>query len=289
MRIGVITFSGSKDNYGQLLQCYAMQVYLRNRGHEPFLIRYHDTPIVDTTGFKVGKLLTYLRRLPEYLHWYIARHKESKDNIRYQSLADFERRDFEGFLSRNIEQTPVFDKESIETNPPVADVYICGSDQIWAGEDAYYLSFAPDNALKIAYAPSLGGIKEFPKEKEESMRVLINRLDRIGMREQSGVDVCQRLGRTDAIKVADPTLLLNGEDYLKLASPPDDSTPYALIYLLGNTIDLDIKQIYDECQRRDLKIVYIASQGRNDDMPKCDPTIEQWLGLMSEADRKSVV
>lgn len=40
MKIGVITFSNSKDNYGQLLQCYALQVYLKKQGHDAFLIRY---------------------------------------------------------------------------------------------------------------------------------------------------------------------------------------------------------------------------------------------------------
>ncbi len=40
MKIGIMTFWWSEDNYGQLLQCYALQKYLRDQGHDPFLIRY---------------------------------------------------------------------------------------------------------------------------------------------------------------------------------------------------------------------------------------------------------
>ena len=40
MKIGIITYWQSNDNYGQLLQCYALQRYLVQIGHEPFLIRY---------------------------------------------------------------------------------------------------------------------------------------------------------------------------------------------------------------------------------------------------------
>ena len=40
MQIGVLTLWQSKDNYGQMLQCYALQQYLREKGHEPFLISY---------------------------------------------------------------------------------------------------------------------------------------------------------------------------------------------------------------------------------------------------------
>ena len=34
MRIGILTFWKTEDNYGQLLQCYATQTYLRSIGHE---------------------------------------------------------------------------------------------------------------------------------------------------------------------------------------------------------------------------------------------------------------
>lgn len=283
MRIGVITFSDSKDNYGQLLQCYAMQRYLSRRGHTPFLIRYKDTPIEDTTGFKLHKFGTYLLRLPQYVKWYFNREKERKQVREYLSSADFVKRDFDGFLSKHIQCSEIYTHETIHTNPPVADAYICGSDQIWAGDDAYYLSFAPDDALKIAYAPSLGGMNTFPAEKEARMKRLIGRIDRVGMREQSGVETCRRLGRIDAVKVVDPTLLLDGRDYLEIAASCKTNKPYAFVYMLGNPVDVPIDDIFKANRGKGLETIYVASQGRSDNMPKIDPTIEEWLGLMANA------
>ena len=40
MKIGIMTFWWSNDNYGQLLQCYALQKYLHDAGHDVYLIRY---------------------------------------------------------------------------------------------------------------------------------------------------------------------------------------------------------------------------------------------------------
>lgn len=43
MKIGVITFWDSNDNYGQIMQCYALQTYLKKLGHDVVLIRYIAT------------------------------------------------------------------------------------------------------------------------------------------------------------------------------------------------------------------------------------------------------
>jgi hypothetical protein len=38
-KIGIVTYWYSEDNYGQILQCYALQKFLKQLGHAPFLIR----------------------------------------------------------------------------------------------------------------------------------------------------------------------------------------------------------------------------------------------------------
>ena len=40
MKIGIMTFWMSNDNYGQQLQSYALQQFLKKQGHQPFLIRH---------------------------------------------------------------------------------------------------------------------------------------------------------------------------------------------------------------------------------------------------------
>lgn len=77
MKIGVITFSNSKDNYGQMLQIYAMQCFLKKMGHECFLIRYTDSPKAKAS-FKWSKAITYLCRFPQYAIWYVQQKKERR-------------------------------------------------------------------------------------------------------------------------------------------------------------------------------------------------------------------
>lgn len=40
MRIGIMTCWQSDDNYGQQMQMFALQHYLRSKGHDAFLIRF---------------------------------------------------------------------------------------------------------------------------------------------------------------------------------------------------------------------------------------------------------
>ena len=43
-KIGIITYWESNDNYGQQLQCWALQHFLRKRGYDAFLIRQYAWP-----------------------------------------------------------------------------------------------------------------------------------------------------------------------------------------------------------------------------------------------------
>lgn len=284
MKVGVITFSNSKDNYGQILQCYAMQVFIKTLGHNPYLIRYNET-IEDPTGFKLVNLHKYIFKLPVYVKWYVERLRHKKIEAQYSSIAASHDRKFDEFIKKRMESTELlYGPETITDCPPKADAYICGSDQIWGGSWPYYLSFAPDEAIKIAYAPSLGGLTTFTPEYESEMKRLLSRLDFIGMREQSGVDTCIKLGFHETKKVVDPTLLLDAEDYRSIAIDHKSSLPYLFCYLLGNPTSCKISEIYDYAYSHNLDVRYVANQ-RIDDFPKIYPTIEDWIGYIADADR----
>lgn len=59
MRIGITTFWQSADNYGQALQCFALQQQLTKIGHEPFLIKYIPSQDINPTSIaeKLWKLI----------------------------------------------------------------------------------------------------------------------------------------------------------------------------------------------------------------------------------------
>lgn len=283
MKIGVITFWTTKDNYGQILQGFALQQYLRNHGHDSFLIRYQDT-VKEGASFKWYRVLTYLLKLPTYISWYVKQKQKQYKTAKYeQSVANVDRH-FTDFMRVNINYTEeVYTEDTIRQNPPVADAYICGSDQVWAGDWAYYLDFAPDNKPKIAYAPSLGGLTNFAPVYEEHMKSLLARFSFIGMREQSGVDVCHRLGRKDAVKVVDPTLLLTREDYDKVRISTKCDKPYLLMYILGNPMACKVEEIFEYAKSRGLEVKYVTS-GHADNYEHIYAQVGEWIDLIANAE-----
>ncbi len=279
MDVAVISFTLSKENYGSILQCCAMQEVLRELGHRPIHIRYREPR--EEASFKARKIMTYLKQFPKYLRWYRTRRMLN----RYARTAATIDRHFDNFIARHLRVTPeIFTPDTIAANPPQADAYICGSDQIWGGSLPFYLSFAPDAAVKIAYAPSLGGNHSFAPEYEAEMKRLLARLDFIGMRERSGLDTIHRLGFPDAVQVVDPTLLLSGDQWRGIMEPTASSAPYLFAYLLPNPCGSSPKEIHDYAARHGLAVKYVANEC-DDCYPKLYPTIEQWIGLIARADR----
>lgn len=287
MTIGIITFWQSKENYGQILQSFALQEYLRKQGHQPTLIRYRDTKKSEPS-FRFTRVFGYLKKFPVYVKWFISEKRRKRHEDRYKrAMADVDRK-FSEFMEKYITHTDeVYTETSIIANPPAFDAYICGSDQIWGGDAPYYLNFVPEGNPRIAYAPSLGGLKSFAAEYEIMMTDLLSRFDFIGMREQSGVDTCHRLGRKDAVKVVDPTLLLKREDYDKLRpsefTDSSQSSPYILAYVLGNPMECDIVEIVEYARLLDLPLKYVTSSGQTDKYPHIYPTPGEWIDLIANA------
>ena len=209
MKIGIITYWHSNDNYGQLLQCYALQRFLITQGHDVFLIRY--LPENTTTIVEKIKNFVFSKNKKKYL------------TLIYEVYLDFLNRKknisrkFSEFRETCIVSTEKVYRtiQELRLNSPVADVYICGSDQIWnnplndINTAGWYLDFG--NAKKIAYAASFGR-KVVPSE-YAMLQKYLTKIDKIGVRESSGKKVCDALGFTESKVVVDPTFLLNASQY----------------------------------------------------------------------------
>ena len=105
---------------------------------------------------------------------------------------------------------------------PLLDAYICGSDQVWNMncpdyDDAYFLTFAPENSKKISYAPSFG-TTYFSEEIRNKLVKLIDNIDYLSVRETEGAKFINEISNKKAQVVADPTLLLTAEDWSKVAN-----------------------------------------------------------------------
>ena len=61
MKIGTITFWDSEENYGQILQCFALVRFLNNLGHNAVLVKNKKCIV---KGSILHKLFTFLISAP---------------------------------------------------------------------------------------------------------------------------------------------------------------------------------------------------------------------------------
>jgi hypothetical protein len=284
MKIGIITFWTSKDNYGQILQCYALNSYLKKLGQDPFLIRYKTTQM-NKAGFKLKNIRKYIQSIFRYCKMFVNEEALSIRKRLFGKASSDVERGFESFISEHIPiSESLYHGDEIDSNPPDADAYVCGSDQIWGGDIRYYLSFAPKQKIKIAYAPSFGGIKRFSPEYETEVKNCLSSFDFIGVRDESSVELCRRLGFNDAVKVVDPTMLLDRAEYDSLRVDTNENVRYLFLYLLGNPVNIKVRDIFKFAEHEGLSVVYVASQERYDRYKKESPTIGKWIDYIANSD-----
>lgn len=215
MRIGVVTFWFGDDNYGMIMQCWAMQKYLKSLGHEPFVIKYHPTG---------NPIKRFIKSLISTIHSIRQGGSREDKALKKYNQNKNKLRDFCNFRRQHLvfSDSTYHYIEKLRWFPPEADCYICGSDQIWkaplrfANSQGYFLGFGKSDMLRISYAPSFG-MREYPKSDFPLLKEALGRFDAISCREFDGVDFCRTAG-FDATKVEDPTLLLNKDDYSELLS-----------------------------------------------------------------------
>ena len=200
-------------------------------------------------------------------------------------------------MNKNLNPTKVFRSLSeLESDCPMADIYIAGSDQVWNtyGENyvtvseqikSYLLSFAPDSARKVSCAASFGK-RSLNAEFESLFKKALSKFDFISCREKSGVEICKGLGFENAVLQQDPTMILSSDEYKKIASKSlVPKKPYILLYLLGNDTDFSTRRLKQFAKLKNLEVVYVpANEAQKINFyKKTFPTVEEWLGLYENA------
>lgn len=151
MKICILTWLHNQ-NFGTLLQAYALQQFLKSEGH--------DVVDADYLPCVKEKLLNWAINRNSFdlfagkAHELLNRKKEHDDFG--SSTADV----FNRFLSQNIVTTErITDTDGLVGLRGKYDAYVCGSDQIWSPyllNRNFYFSFLSDSDKRIAYAPSFG-------------------------------------------------------------------------------------------------------------------------------------
>lgn len=269
-KIGVITYWESNDNYGQQLQCWALQHYLRERGYDAFLIRQYAWP-EQWSPKKKG-----LKRIKQWIKDTLAAFLYAT-NLAYQPsifkrfsfCLDKEayRRRFPIFRKENMKMTKIYDTpDKLMNKPPKANVYITGSDQVWnywLNEEPlknYFLQFGRKYVKRIAYAPSIGHTT-LPDEYKHTYHLYLKKFSAISVREKSTVPIIQSLGYKVQC-VLDPSMLLNTEEYL-LLSQNVKTNPNVFIYSMNyeSVEDIPFEAIKHYAKSNGLPIIVTPGSG----------------------------
>lgn len=282
MKVAVITLKDS-PNYGGILQAYALQKVIEKMGHECSLIDYMNDEFRHKFTFfgkPTGMSIVYwLFKKVQYPLMVVMMKKMMPF---YQHMR----------LTKHIREPRELNALNKEY-----DLFVTGSDQVWAcdlnfKDDSYFLGFVDDQHKKISYAASFGRTINMMRDDEKSfIAPQLGRFDALGVREDSGVDVIKALsGRTDGKPVLDPTLLLDKNDWEKVASHEHKGKgkKYILCYLMqSRKNDREALSYAKEMSKETgLPIIKIC-RGLTSVLwgeTLYVPTVEEWLGLFMDAE-----
>lgn len=249
MKIGILTFHRA-NNFGAVLQCYALQRFLESLGAEVDVIDYrqkyiesvYNTINLDAVLSKLSHpkgLFTYLACLPK---------RQSRN------------KKFHGFIGTYLHMS----KRTTSNKILGYDVIIHGSDQIWnpkltGGEydDVYMGNYiVSPHCRKIGYAISFEN-KAIDSNCVNYVRNSIKNFYSLAVREDGLRNHLSPITSKPIDTVVDPTLLLSGADYEKMIIPPCVTAPYVLVYTVGpSEAALNVANVI--AQKRQLKVIDIS-------------------------------
>ena len=223
MKIGIVTMIS--NNYGALLQCYALQTTLQRMGNQVVVVnrKWGKLPLHYTIKDKLRELKAHLRAF--------VKGKDAFSRFRDNYL----------HMSR-----PVHIQQDLQRLNNQLDIVISGSDQVWNGDcmstmDGYFFLDWVDypRVRRFSYAASFG--KDSFQASDEHLclaQKLMQSYEGVSVRESSGIKICKDVFGRDAFNHLDPTLLLKAGDYSGLIPRSyEKAFPYICSYMLDMTDD----------------------------------------------------
>ena len=245
------------NNYGGILQNFALQKILKDIGHDVVTIDYVKQLSVKINLFSIIKRLyiklRYRSQLP--LRGWTTKKEE-------QIISQHTRTFVRNYI-KTTERIPI---NSLKIFKNDFDAVVVGSDQVWRykylGKSIleFFLKSFPNVKYKFSYAASFGTDNwEMPISVTSQCLNLISKFDGVSVREDSAVLLCNDYLKVSAVHVLDPTLLLDKGEYVKLINktecPKYDNI--LMTYILDKTSDKNeiIKNVSDNLNLTQIEIL----------------------------------
>lgn len=248
MKLGGITWW--RNNYGSILQAYALQKFLREDLDQDYVIINQYSGKIMSVDNLIEKLKTV--GIKSTIKRLVGRFGLPKLRKRVEVL--------QKFVENNLIVTEeVYNEDTINKANDVFDGFLCGSDQIWnpanVGLDSiYWLCFTKPGKIKIAYAPSIG-LTETDQNQENRIRKNLKSFDALSSREESGKKLINRILNADVCQtVLDPTLIVEKELWDNLSNHNNIGEKYIFAYLLRGTMR-ERKKIERFAKQKKMRIV----------------------------------
>ena len=186
-------------NYGASLQAYALQKALENMGYENEIFEYPYRNNNITKKTVKGTLRSYYLKFLKVLR-----------GGKTERLSEH----FANFHKEKMKLTRIYESmDDLRNDPPVADAYITGSDQVWnlATKNEFiparFLDFGPKEVKRISYAASVEVLK-YSEADKDMVRRCLSAFDGISLREESACEYIKDITGRTTVHVVDPVFLL---------------------------------------------------------------------------------
>lgn len=251
MKIGILTFHCA-HNYGAVLQCYALQEYLKSCGHTVFVIDYRPSYFTNSRDYKKFSLRLFITRNLSLLP------KTFYEAIKFFNARITKWNAFEKFIKNYLNlYSPgsQFDANDF-------DACIIGSDQVWNNRitggvfDKMY--FGVDfKCPVISYAASTIS-SGFTTDEENNLKRLLSNFKALSVREQNLSDALKKIGFNKTPVVLDPTILAGSVPLKKFISRNIIKKPYVAVYMVRHDSKL-IEYAHKYCSMHKLQLLEIAN------------------------------
>jgi hypothetical protein len=276
MKTATITFHWTKS-FGAVLQAYSLQNFILEHGFE--------NKVIDYSGNRAGSFRLYSKsKKPKALisNIDIALHKKSVVCGNNRFIA---------FITNRIIKTEPYDSvQQLKDNPPMVDVYITGSDQVWSvgggiGE-AYFLNFGNEDIKRISYAASMGK-SVIAEEHRETIKKYLGKFSAISVREHALKEAITPLVNCDIEENIDPVFLTSAKHWRTLQHKVSGmDKPYILCFCIyrPHWLNGELKKLH-KVTGKDIVIIEPSSLRNiyhNNQIRDAGP--EEFLWLIDNAD-----
>ena len=246
MKVGIVTFHEA-NNYGAVLQCYALAETLKTFKHDVELI---NLPLHEKSGNLRGRL---------------------RNNVLSRAFTEF-KSNYLPEISKNNDQN---------------EICVFGSDQVWNPQITkkhhllYFGSWVKPEVTKISYAASFGLASwDFPEFTNE-VKNQLQSFKALGVREASGVEICKNMFGVESQQVVDPTLLLT--DYTHLFTKRKN-TNSLVCYIFGKEESkmINIRNIGKKCGLQPVLLNDMRFRKGIKSVPF--PTVDKWLSYLEASE-----